>query len=274
MASNQQMFRTLILVLAVVFGALGLIPVVLAVVLWRTPAGPWLLLGGSVFLLVAVTAVVLAVRERRRSARITPDTSPLRPAVPVDVALLGGHPRPWPVPDVAAALATELAGTPYAVEHNDDTITVSLDLADQTWWVLAGAQSLRETFSVSLVRERDGVFERTDRREMLHWQAGVPVRGGLVGSGVGSVQLGRTFQWSKRIEWGASAEKGVGRQVDYTFSTADVAGPLQRVLGLAGWRTALDPSSHAGLVIGLLGIGIALAMLVTMGIVALAGGFG
>lgn len=189
--------------------------------------------------------------------------------------MLGGQPEPWPVPVVAGALAAALKSTPYRVDHSDHQVQIRVELADQSWWVLATRQHLTDVFMVTLTEVEPGRFARNDQRFGLEWHAGVPrvtepaLSAGDSMSGVS----GRTWSYTRRVEPGNSAQTGLEPAINYTFTTADINEPLRGVLKASGWRTELHAAAHAGLVMALIGASAAVLVPIGLGLGWLLGGF-
>jgi len=185
-----------------------------------------LIVVGLLVLAVGILPLAYAPRARRETGRkVADDLVPAAPSPGTDD--LG---RPWPVPVLAGALAHELEGTPYVVEHNDRMIRVTWNLGDRSWWVLAQKNGTDRVFETRLVLAGPGKVSRTDHWHALDWQAGVPVVGTLRSQTGG----GRVWRYEKRIELGTGRD-GLSRAVDYTFNTADLDRPLAAVLERAGW---------------------------------------
>ncbi|MCK0113371.1 hypothetical protein MWU75_14570 [Ornithinimicrobium sp. F0845] len=214
-----------------------------------------LIVVGVLVLVVGVAPLAYAPRARRETGRkVAADLVRAEPKPGADT--LG---RPWPVPVLAGALAHELQGTPYVVEHNDRLIRVTWDLGDRSWWVLAQRNGTRRAFETRLVLAGPGKVTRTDHWHSLDWQAGVPVLGSVRSQTSG----GRVWRYEKRIELGTDRD-GLTRAVEYTFSTEDLDRPLAAVLQRAGWdKPAWGAEAKGALIVA--GIGASSVVLVPLG---------
>lgn len=237
----------------VIFAVAGL-AVVVGSFLIGEPFTRWAVFAvGVLVLLVGIIPLAFAPRARREGGKaVAQDLVPTHPRA------VAHQSTPWPLADVAAALAQELEGTPYLVEHNEQMIRVTWDLEDRSWWVLAQKNGTDRVFETRLVQAGDAKLSRTDISHQLDWQAGVPV----VGSLKASTAAGRVWTYEKRIEWGTDAE-GLSRKVDYTFKTRDLNKPLAAVLRRAGWgRPVLDGNAQGAVFVA--GIGASAIVLVPL----------
>lgn len=209
---------------------------------------------GLLVLAVGILPLAYAPRARRETgAKVPEDLVPAHPAVPgADAA------KPWPVATLAGALAHELAGTPYVVEHNDRMIRVTWDLGDRSWWVLAQRNGTKRVFETRLVLAGPGKVSGTDLWHALDWQSGVPVVGAVDARSTG----GRVWRYERRVELSVGAD-GVSTAVDYTFDTADLDRPLEQVLERGGWaKPAWGAEAKGALIVA--GIGASAVVLVPL----------
>lgn len=233
------------IVIGVIFSLLGL-AMVAGSFLIEEPLGRWAAFGvGLVVLVVGIVPLAFAPRARRETGKAIDQD--LVPATPQPAP--SEESTPWSVGTVASALAHELEGTPYLVEHNEWIIRVTWDLGDRSWWVLAQKNGTDRAFETRLVLAGPGKVTRTDHWYALNWQAGVPV----LGSWQASTASGRVRKYEKRMEWGTDRD-GLSKTVDYTVNTNHLDRPVAEVLERAGWgRSGLGAEAKGALIVGAIG---------------------
>jgi hypothetical protein len=242
----------LLLGMSLVFLGLGLAGVVAAVL-----TGEWALLAALVGVVVGLVMLWGALRSRREQSldRVAPPEPPSGTA---------------PFAEVAAALRERFAGTPYTVELEGSRIRVHADLADATFLTWAAAHHVTVVRGVDVVTPKPGVALVRDVEQDIELSAGSARL-----SGRARVFSGRSWSYERRVEVGVGADGSVGRQVDVTFSSKDLHGPVQEVLRAkgygAGWFATMPAEAKGALVVGAIGgIGAVVAVLV-LGVQALLG---
>jgi hypothetical protein len=136
---------------------------------------------------------------------------------------------PWPVAAVAQALGNALQGSGYRVMHTPHRIRIDVDVADQSWWVLATKRGLKSAYAVQLLMTEPGRVIRSDFSRKIIWRAGVPSI-----SGEARFASGRVWQWSRQVEYSVTPG-GVRQVVDVLFSTKGLNETIGEVLREAGW---------------------------------------
>jgi hypothetical protein len=157
---------------------------------------------------------------------------------------------PWP--EVAERIRARFEGTPYAVEVEGSTIRVRADLADATFLTWAAAHHVREIGGVEVTATRAGQAITRDFSQGFELDAGA---GRLTGRA--HVQSGRSWSYTRRIEYGVGTDGSIGTQVDIDFGSSEIQRPVSEVLRETGWYTtwyaALPAEAKGGLVIGVIG---------------------
>ena len=237
----------LLLGMSVIFLGPGVALVVAAVV-----TGEWALLAGLVFAVVGLVMLwgALQTRREQRLDEIAPPEPPSGTA---------------PFAEVADALRERFAGTPYTVELEGSRIRVHADLADARFLTWAAAHRVEVVRGVDVVTPKPGVALMRDFAQDVDLSAST----GRF-SGKAKVFSGRSWSYERRVELGVGTDGSVGRQVDYTFSTNDLHGPVQEVLVAkgygAGWFATMPAEAKGALVVaGIAGVG---AVAAVVGVVA------
>lgn len=201
-------------VLATIFCVIG----VGGIVLGRDdPAGYAV---GGVFLVVGL-GMWWSVRQMRREESIGESPAP-------DVAPSGVS-----FAEVADRIRERLAGMPYDVEVEGSTIRVRADLADAAFLTWAAAHRVRDVRSVEVVAVGPG---KTIMRDLVE---GFEVTGGAAGlTGRAHTFSGRSWSYTRRIEYGLGADGSVGKQVDIDFNSSEIQKPVIEVLKETGWYTS------------------------------------
>jgi hypothetical protein len=224
----------LLLGMSLLFLGLGLAAVVAAVV-----TGEWALLGGLAAVAVGLVMLWGALRSRReqRLDEVAP------PAPPSGTA---------PIAEVADALRERFAGTPYTVELQGSQIRVHADLADARFLTWAAAHHVKVVRGVDVVTPKPGVALMRDFEQDVDLSGST---GRL--SGKARVFSGRSWSYERRVEVGVGTDGSVGRQVDVTFSSSDLHGPVLDVLAAkgygAGWFATMPAEAKGALVVGAIG---------------------
>ena len=175
---------------------------------------------GGVFL-VAGLGMWWSVRQMRREESIGESPAP-------DVA-----PGGVSFAEVAERIRARLAGTPYDVEVEGSTIRVRADLADAAFLTWAAAHRVRDVRSLEVVAVGPG---KTIMRDLVQ---SFEVRGGAAGlTGRARILSGRSWSYTRRIEYGVGADGSVGKQVDIDFSSSEIQKPVIEVLKETGWYTS------------------------------------
>jgi hypothetical protein len=200
--------------LATIFVVLG---AVLMVFLASDPAG---LGAGGVFLVVGLGLWWPALQMRREESL---DEHPAPAATPGGVAFA----------EVAERIRARLADKPYTVDTEGSTIRIRADLADATFLTWAAAHRVRE------VRGTDVVGTAPGQAIIRDIVLGFELSGGRAGvTGEAHAFSGRSWSYSRRIEYGFGTDGTLGRQVDIDFATTDISGPVIDVLKETGWYTS------------------------------------
>jgi hypothetical protein len=224
-----------------ILGLLAAVFVVLGAVLAVALRGDGLpgVAAGAVFLLVGLGMAWSAAQMRREESM---------GEVGAPEAVPGGV--PWP--EVAERIRARFQGTPYAVEVEGSIVRVRADLADATFLTWAAAHHVNEVRGVEVVAPRPGQAITRDFSQGFEIDAGA---GRLTGSA--HVESGRSWSYTRRIEYGVGTDGSVGRQVDIDFGSSEIQGPVNEVLRETGWYTtwfaALPAEAKGGLVMGAVG---------------------
>lgn len=191
---------------------------------------------------ILVWSIIAIARENRTKERgELREIPPLTQLPPAD--------RRWTFAELAGALATRFADSPYTVRGNNDTLVIQADLADARWRHLATVRDLKDTFVVTLEKTREGTLRRTDETRTVEWHAGVPSIGGIEAT----MRSGREWSYRRRVEIGVT-ERGIEKPVDYEFSTEDINRPLGTVLKDAWWKTALPAAAKGALMMAAMAV--------------------
>lgn len=255
----------LIVGLGALFSAIG----VLGIVTMHRYGHPswWELLGwGLIWVGCGAIMIYFGLASRRETAAdagIAPDAD-LRPVTP---GPRPGHPwpTPWTPEQVAGELARRFEPTPYRVSAARGRIRVTANLADARFALGPGVQQVSTVFVSDVLVKSPGRAAVLDGERSLEWAAGLG--GGLVPRFTGSASMsgGRSYSFNRRIDLGMTPT-GIGRVVDYTFSSGDVHGPINDVLREAGWRQRLPAEARGALVMAAIGGGGAILALVVLAI--------
>ena len=175
---------------------------------------------GGVFL-VAGLGMWWSVRQMRREESI--GESPAHDVAPSGVSFA----------EVAERIRARLAGTPYDVGVEGSIIRVRADLADAAFLTWAAAHRVRDVRSVEVVAVGPG---KTIMRDLVQ---GFEVTGGTAGlTGRAHTFSGRSWSYTRRIEYGAGGDGSVGKQVDIDFNSSEIQKPVIEVLKETGWYTS------------------------------------
>lgn len=230
--------------LGVVFAIPGVVLLVLAVVLGvrGVPIAP-LVLGacGPIFLIVSVVGFVFAPRIRAQERYFDGSVTPPREVM-----------QGWG--ELQAAIERAFANSPYVVSPMPGGIRVIADLADARFLTLGGARRVQTVFATDVIPVQPGVVARIDSLRNVQWTAGID--GTLTARLTGSARMtqGRVVTVQARKQFGVGP-KGAGPQVDYAFSSAEIATPLKAAIVDAGFRDVMPAHAKIGLVVALAAAG-------------------
>lgn len=214
-------------------------------------SGTWpLVVVGAVFGVLGLGLGAAVVPIRREQA-VGGELLPVTPAT--EEAPTASEQDPWPWEVLRAEVARAFADTPFTVLADDDRLRVRADLADTRFLTATGVRRLQHVEAVDLVRKGRGRAVGVDSMLALEWHAGVgsDLQPRLRGSA--SVMSGKRWTWSKRVEVGVGDDGRLGRQVDWSFRSADIKEPLGRTLQLGGWQQAWSTEAKLGLAVAALG---------------------
>lgn len=137
---------------------------------------------------------------------------------------------PWSFDEVHAAIEHRFAETPYAVTRKDDKVTIQANLADKTYLTWAWAHHVNEIRGVEVTAKKNGKASTRDYSRSIAVSAGQAKL-------TGDIKYASGRQWSveRNIEYGVGFDGSIGRQVDYTYNTREIQGPVNDVLRRSGW---------------------------------------
>lgn len=159
-------------------------------------------------------------------------------------------------------------GSPYVVTTTDDGFRVDLDIVDARWYQLLAKAGLKSTWRHD-VKIKPGRYSITDRSAEVRWKAGVPTA-----SWSKSVAAGTIKQFKAERTWAFDEHGNFRRVVDYRFNSYESRQALRDIGDSLGLKYTMNSQAKAGLIVGIAGAGLALVVLLVLGIIALAGGFG
>lgn len=224
-----------------VLGLLATIFIVLGAVLAVALRGDGLpgVATGLVFLGVGIVMGWFAWQMRREEALA---------GVTAPEAASGGV--PWP--EVVERIRARFADTPYVVEVAGSIVRVRADLAAATFLTWAAAHHVKEVRGVEVTAVRPGQATTRDFAQGFELSAG----GGRL-TGRARMESGRSWSYSRRIEFGVGTDGSIGKQVDIEYDTSSIQRPVNEVLRETGWYTtwyaALPAEARGGLVVGAIG---------------------
>jgi hypothetical protein len=209
---------------------------------------------------IGVTSLFIRREQRRGLGTLTPVAAGWYPAA-------GQSAQPWPFAAVAAELQRVLEPTPYLVEASAERIRVRADLADARFLAFAGLRGVRKVFATDVIRKAEGIAVTANAALDLDWTVGLGGASVPRLTGRGELATGKVWSSGKTIEWGAGPDGRYDRQVDYTFSSSEITGPVSNVLSPAGWRESWPIEAKGAGVMGLLGAcgGLAVGVLALLG---------
>ncbi|TDE92652.1 hypothetical protein EXU48_14035 [Occultella glacieicola] len=251
---------TLAWLLGSIFGVLSLVLLVIGAVLTvdDVAVAPIVLfVVGAIFAVVAIVAFTFAPRIRAQERLIEGTATP-------DAAAMQGWDR------LHAEIERAFAGSPYAVRATPGSIRVSADLADARFLTIGGARRVATLFTTAVIPVRQGAVARQDTLQDLEWTVWVDGTARPRFTGKGRTVGGRVYTIQKQVEVGADA-KGIGKKVDYTFSSAEIAKPLKAAIEAVGFDDVMPATQKFGVVMALaagvpgvlVGIGAAIIAAVT-----------
>ena len=116
----------------------------------------------------------------------------------------------------------------------------------------AAAHHVHEVRGVEVAATRPGQAITRDFSQGFELDAGA---GRLTGRA--HVESGRSWSYTRRIEYGVGTDGSIGKQVDIDFSSSEIQRPINEVLRETGWYTtwfaALPAEAKGGLVMGVIG---------------------
>lgn len=195
---------------------------------------------------IGASSVFIRREQRLGLGTMTPVAAGPYPAA-------GNTAQPWPFAAVAAELQRVLEPTPYAVEASAERIRVRADLADNRFLVLPGVRGVRQLFATDVIRKADGKVVTANVLLGLEWTVGLSGEPVPRLTGRGEIGTGKIWSGSGSVEWGVGPDGRLGRQVDYTFSSSEITGPVSDVLRRTGWRETWPIEAKGGAVMGGLG---------------------
>lgn len=201
--------------LATVFVVLG---GVIMLVLGRVdPVG---YVAGGIFLVVGLGMWWSALAMRRElslAGQAVPD------AAPGEVSFA----------EVADRVRARLAGTPYVVDASGRVIRVRADLADATFLTWAAVHRVRE------IRGMEVVATGPRRAVIRDTVQGYELAGGTARlRGKAHAFSGRSWSYTRRVDYGVGTDGSVGRQVDIDFASSEIQKPVIEVLKETGWYSS------------------------------------
>jgi hypothetical protein len=154
--------------------------------------------------------------------------------------LFGGAPEPQGPPQSAASLRAALIAinrptAPFEVRvggPDEAEFVAEWRIVDARWYEIFAKAGLQKAFKVLMrLDEAANEVRAVDQEWMVAWRAGVPslslsasaFRGQAV-----EVEFGKAYGFTENL--------GVGEIYNYRFSTAELKGPLQKVVAAHGWR--------------------------------------
>jgi hypothetical protein len=105
-------------------------------------------------------------------------------------------------------------------------------IVDAGWYEIFAKAHLEKSFKVLMRLDRDAREVRAvDQEWSVEWQAGVPSL-----SLAASAFRGQNTEIEIGNAYGFTEQLGVGEIYNYRFTTAELKGPLQRVVAGQGWQ--------------------------------------
>lgn len=177
-----------------------------------------------------------------------------------------------PTGEFLRRLEAAVAERGWVVERIEGGVRFRLDVADFRWLSLFAANRLTIEAGVEIrldeIRHR---YTVTDLRRDVEFAAG---------AGTDSIGVDYRSQWKRGTIRDYRAGAVVGLHDDgsavrtYRFDSVELHEIIDPVLEGSGWGRGMSLETKLGLTGGILGGGIALAVLIALGVVALLGGFG
>lgn len=177
----------------------------------------------------------------------------------------------------ADAVRRAAEGTPYVVtDETADGFTLHIDVADAQWWERWRRAGLKKCFSHTVVvAEAGGTYQVTERAWEVSWEGGPGGAGPRpVLHATGELTRGTVVQKSFQVRWARNDRGDWEKVVDHSFDSRQGRSLIAAAAGELGLRKRLDPSTRLGLVIAAGGVGLALAVLVVLGVLWLNGSLG
>jgi hypothetical protein len=137
---------------------------------------------------------------------------------------------PWTFDEVHAAIEHRFTDTPYAVTRTGDKVVIQADLADKTYLTWAWAHHVNEIRGVEVKAKKNGKATTRDYSRSIAVSAGKATLTGKI-----NYASGRQWSLEKNIEYGVGLDGSIGRQVDYTYNTREIQGPVNDILRRSGW---------------------------------------
>lgn len=243
--------------LVVIFGLSALACVIVGVALIGTggEGAVWPLLGsGALFALIAAITAFFAVKIRRGVHRL-----------PLQEVPNWGR--------LVAEVEQAFADTPYTVDRLEDGLRIHVDLADARFLTFGAARRVLSTFTVIVAPVGPDAVEQVEERVGLEWTAGANGEPRAHLGGESSRVSGTVHTATLHREFGFD-RSGPGAKVDYGFTSSEVKKPLKAALAAAGFGIRRSPTTQLGLVMALLGGGVAVSVCLALVVLAFTGGFG
>ncbi|MDO5503677.1 MAG: hypothetical protein Q4G67_10930 [Actinomycetia bacterium] len=211
------------------------------------------LLLGAVLLVMGVLAFSTTGSVYREGAAMTdPDLRRVEP-VPRDAGsprdVQRSEPSTWQ--ELASALATAVADSPFVVMAGDATIRIEIDVADAQWHSSLESAGLSKALTVMLLRRGPGRAVRTDVQRTVQWRNGQPE---LLGSK--AISAGRGWSWGAGTDVDRVGDAGPHAAI--ARAMGEVNDVVKNVVQQHRWTVVMGAGARLGLGFALLGVAVAI----------------